>query len=391
MITDTFISVSFKDHRGTFTCVRNHLPTRYNDILNAVKAQNWERVYQLLDIKENVRVRLEGTGVEFKDGVLHHNGVPIHNVVTEKILEFTRKSLPITPMKRLLEKCLANPSHISVDNVYRFLVHNKTIPIDYDGNLIAFKKVDENFRSYHADLNGVHLDHTPGKEVSMPREDVDPNPSNTCSTGLHFCSKDYLNAYVGGSGKVVIVQVSPTDIVAVPPDYDNAKVRCCRYRVLREVSDEEVRKIAFGDRPLFERHAFDGNAAAEDDYEEEYEEEESYREEVDDYWAGAPFEDRVPQSDKEIIYDNLEELNGMIVENYVDEFVSKTHPYTQLLCAVGGVVGNSLFTHDLKISLSHVVIGASQNGTFEVKRATLIEMLEHMGFYVDPEEDTITV
>jgi hypothetical protein len=44
----------------------------------------------------------------------------------------------------------------------------------------------------------------------------------------------------------MIVAVDPKDVVAVPTDYDNAKMRVCRYTIVGEVAKEDA------------AHAFEG-------------------------------------------------------------------------------------------------------------------------------------
>jgi hypothetical protein len=72
----------------------------------------------------------------------------------------------------------------------------------------------------------------------MDRDDVDPDRNRTCSAGLHCCSQEYLPEFGCGAGnKIVEVRVDPKDVVAVPTDYNNTKMRVCKYEVLREITD----------------------------------------------------------------------------------------------------------------------------------------------------------
>jgi hypothetical protein len=67
----------------------------------------------------------------------------------------------------------------------------------------------------------------------MERNKVDDNQNNTCSSGLHFCSENYLRSF--GGDRTVIVKINPRDVVSIPTDYDNSKGRACRYEVIGEV------------------------------------------------------------------------------------------------------------------------------------------------------------
>ena len=63
----------------------------------------------------------------------------------------------------------------------------------------------------------------------MPREECDSDPNVTCSAGLHVGSMEYVHDF-GHSDKVILeVLVSPRNVVAVPNDYNNTKMRTCEY------------------------------------------------------------------------------------------------------------------------------------------------------------------
>jgi hypothetical protein len=71
----------------------------------------------------------------------------------------------------------------------------------------------------------------------MNRNRVNEDKDQTCSSGLHFCSREYLPHYGSAEGgRVVVIKINPQDVVAIPSDYENAKGRCCRYEVLRELN-----------------------------------------------------------------------------------------------------------------------------------------------------------
>ena len=76
-----------------------------------------------------------------------------------------------------------------------------------------------------------------GDTVSMPRIDCNPDPTVTCSTGLHVGSMDY----VGGSDLILNCLISPEDVVSIPKDYNNTKMRCCKYYAF-SINHEEFEK-----------------------------------------------------------------------------------------------------------------------------------------------------
>jgi len=99
--------------------------------------------------------------------------------------------------------------------------------------LLAYKVVRSNFMDKHSG----RFDNSPGKTVEMPRAKVDDNDNNTCSSGLHACSKDYVKFFSNGSSdKLVVVKIAPEDVVSIPTDYNNTKLRCCKYLVVSEIT-----------------------------------------------------------------------------------------------------------------------------------------------------------
>jgi hypothetical protein len=70
---------------------------------------------------------------------------------------------------------------------------------------------------------------------------------------LHVCSQSYLGHF--GGDRVIVCKINPKDVVSVPADYNNAKMRVCRYEVVSELKDEEydsIREMAVnvGEEPV---------------------------------------------------------------------------------------------------------------------------------------------
>ena len=65
----------------------------------------------------------------------------------------------------------------------------------------------------------------------MDRNEVDDNPDNTCSSGLHVAAYNYAKSF--SSGHLVEVEINPEDVVAVPNDYDGEKMRVCKFKVVK--------------------------------------------------------------------------------------------------------------------------------------------------------------
>lgn len=162
---------------------------------------------------------------------------PLHNALVDRIIDMREQGFDPQPMIRFLFNIEKNPSEESKKDLYAFLETNR-LPITADGCFLAYKKVDQDYMDCHTHS----IDNSPGKTVKMPREDVNPDRRQTCSSGLHVCSGGYLKNFYGSH--TMLIKVHPKDVVTVPTDYKNSKMRCCRYKVLKELSDEDVEKVA---------------------------------------------------------------------------------------------------------------------------------------------------
>jgi hypothetical protein len=146
------------------------------------------------------------------------------------------KGFDVQPWLAFMANLYRNPVKSSRDELYEFL-EQADLPITSDGHFIAYKKVREDYRDIHSGT----IDNSVGQVVEMPRTAVDPDRNNTCSAGLHFCSKDYLPHFGATDGnRVVLVKINPADVVSIPTDYSFTKGRTWRYEVVGEIEFEEA-------------------------------------------------------------------------------------------------------------------------------------------------------
>lgn len=219
----------------------------YADIAKLVEDENLDQLRFIFSTEDSVEAYTNGE-VSIKDNVVFYKGKELHNAAARRIIDLMRAGKKFDYMKKFLENLLQNPSQTAIDELYLFL-ESGNIPITPDGHFLAYRKVDNQYLSYHRNRDGSRNSNKPGETVEMKREDVDPTRSNTCSHGLHFCSFSYLNAYHGGQGRVVIVKINPANVVSIPSDYRNAKGRTWKYEVIAEHHEKE-NKEAFKDVTL---------------------------------------------------------------------------------------------------------------------------------------------
>ncbi len=147
----------------------------------------------------------------------------------------------LNPILNFVENLMLNSSHSSVAELYDFL-DACNLPITSDGYFLAYKKV----RFDYKDIYSGTFDNSVGMAPRMERWQVDDNRHQTCSVGLHCCSYDYLEHYgstTKDSHRVVVVKVNPRDVVSVPSDYNNQKMRVSSYKVIDEIPNSSHGKI----------------------------------------------------------------------------------------------------------------------------------------------------
>lgn len=192
---------------------------------------------EILDILESEKRKMEqavevAPGIEMKGGQLYYNGEAIPGVLGERMLQMVEEGFDLTPMVAFMTNLLENPAKRVVDHLYAFLDHGKN-PITEDGCFLAYKAVREDFKDIHSGA----FDNSVGQVLSMPRNRVDEDPNNTCSYGFHVCSFDYLPHFANANGHVMVCKVNPADVVAIPCDYNNTKMRVCKYEVISEYEE----------------------------------------------------------------------------------------------------------------------------------------------------------
>lgn len=209
---------------------------------------NWTQIVELLAnpdaTEDDLRPLLDivscvpdymGGAVEYRDHALFYNGKSLDTSLTRRIIQHMNANQPglAAPLIKFFENVMLNPSRRAVLGLYDW-VERSGLPITPDGHIMAYKIVNHNFTDCYTGT----FDNSPGKIVSVERNEVDEDPEQTCSYGLHVCSAGYLPNYGGSNSQVVIVKINPADFVAVPKDYNVAKARVCRYEVLQAVPKE---------------------------------------------------------------------------------------------------------------------------------------------------------
>ena len=241
------------------TVSKSHIA--YNKLLTAIKSGDWETVQDIIEPKQVVlnfgqgNVSIEGDKIFWK-------GREMHNALTKRLVAMIQEDFPVEPLIAFMENLMENPSKRAVNELYGFLEKN-TLQITSDGCFLAYKKVRADYLDCHSgtvlnkpaaymtDEDTAALEEAVGKNnevtvavedgvtvVSMERNLVDDDQNRTCSTGLHFCSQDYLRSF--GGERIVILKINPRDVVSIPNDYNDSKGRCARYEIVDEIDKDKA-------------------------------------------------------------------------------------------------------------------------------------------------------
>jgi hypothetical protein len=228
IVTENSVTVSFDSKLIT---IQND-DRRYEAVIEAIKDDNLKAIPSLIDVVAS----FNKDNYELVDGIIKIDGVAISEELTNKVLAFKDAGLPTDYLLEFAKKIQENVSFNSRKMLYKFLEHNGH-PITKNGNFIAYKMVRHNYR----DLHTGKFDNSIGSTVEMNRSQVDENPNNPCSSGLHVATHCYAKGF--GSGHLVEVEVDPRDVVAVPTDYNGTKMRVCKYVVkalCETILEEEI-------------------------------------------------------------------------------------------------------------------------------------------------------
>lgn len=203
-------------------------------LIKAMKDGRTQEIPALVDAAKRIEVFSKGNFL-VKDGRVHINGVAAPEVLSNKIIRFSNEGLPFQPLLKFAENLQKNPSFRAVNELFTFLEKNDH-PLTENGNFIAYKRVRHNFLDIHSGT----MDNSVGNVMEVPRNQVDEDSSRTCSHGLHVANWTYAHTQFAshdpGSDVMLEVEVNPADVVAIPVDYNNAKMRVCKYKVLGVVT-----------------------------------------------------------------------------------------------------------------------------------------------------------
>jgi len=247
IVGDTYME-SYKEPEGKYTlvpgsiiviqyqgevCTVDASNRLFEEICNKCYHSDFESAINLAQPAKALNEFTKGD-VTVESGVVNYQGEVVNDGLADAILRLMEQGDEgFIKLVAFLDKVKKNPSYKSRMELFGF-IKAADIEITESGDLICWKRVRDNW----TDCYTGKIDNSIGQVVTMVRTDVNDDSNQTCSAGLHCCSKSYLSHFRGA--RVVKVLVNPEDVVSIPTDYNDAKMRTCKYVVIEEVSEEDI-------------------------------------------------------------------------------------------------------------------------------------------------------
>lgn len=219
-----FLSITYG--RDTYAADKDH--PNFKQALQLCVDGEFEEAINLINIEKAITSYVDGN-IRIENGQLFYQDIEIKSGLVDRIINDMQNGEYFEFYLPFLENLLENPSKTAVTRLFDFLQAND-IEITEDGHFLAWKVI----RNDYTDCYTGRFDNSVGRVVKMPRTHVVEDENRTCEAGLHVCARSYIKHFRGGNDRLVVVKVHPRDVVSIPVDYNNAKMRTCQYKVIRE-------------------------------------------------------------------------------------------------------------------------------------------------------------
>lgn len=205
--------------------------TNYKAIRAAILDGEFKKAYDLMNIAKSITTYTKGA-ITVKNGQLAYGEMTLKSSLVTRILELMAKGdEAFKSLVNFLERLLNNPSKDSVEQLWGFISH-LDVEIDAQGYIIGWKNVN-NVNGHLVDCHTGKVPNDVGNIVEMPRHMVNDDKDQTCSQGLHVAAWGYLRHFSGNT--TLKVKVDPADVVSIPTDYNDMKMRAAKYEVVDTV------------------------------------------------------------------------------------------------------------------------------------------------------------
>lgn len=189
----------------------------------AITNKDWDSIPKYLTVKQAISSWSEGE-FTLQGGGIRFQGEPIPAELSKRLMAMIQRGEDAKPLCRFFERLALNPSMRSVEQLFKFLQHYN-IPLTEDGYFLAYKGVNSDLTDCHTG----QWNNKPGAINTMPRNRISDDPRHACHEGFHVGALGYAQSF---GSRVVVCQVDPANVVSVPYDASEQKMRVCEYEVV---------------------------------------------------------------------------------------------------------------------------------------------------------------
>jgi hypothetical protein len=219
-------------HEGTEYNVREG-QSNYAPLRRALEDREWDRALTFLTVESAQTKGIEDWCRDLftvRNGKLFYGDRQLDDTFQKRVAEMVAAGQSPDPLFRFFERLDDNPSWRAIEHLFDFLRHGR-LPITKGGMIVAYKGVKADF----TDCRTGRVDNRVGSKPRMRRNHVSDDANVACHKGFHAGSEKFANTY----GRVqIVVLIDPADVVCIPKDNSQQKVRVCGYEVIGVLGGE---------------------------------------------------------------------------------------------------------------------------------------------------------
>ncbi len=237
----------------TFT-VRSESPN-FNAARTAAFNGEWAKIPGLASPGVAIEQWLGGY-FAFQDGFVLYKTERVDTALNERLKTMAAKGDDPSAWLKFWARLQLNPSWRSVNQLYAFLAHRGIAVDEKTGFILAYKSVTREYKDHHTRT----VDNSPGTTHEMPRNKISDDPNEACHFGFHVGALAYARSFGSSDKRIIICSIDPADVVCVPHDSSQMKVRVCKYSVVGNYSGTPMSDTVEEDEDLSVDADGDGDA-----------------------------------------------------------------------------------------------------------------------------------
>ena len=228
----------------------NFIPLR-----DALTNERWDDIPKCVSVSKSLdswakgKFTIDSTGEHFL-----YEGKNLPQDFNNRIIKMATSNEDPTPLFKFWERLQKNPSFRSVQQLWPFMAQ-QGIPLTKDGCILTYKGVTSDYKDVHTNS----VDNSIGTTHEMPRNQISDDPKIPCHVGFHVGAYSYATSF---GPRTIICKVDPEDVVCVPYDNEQQKMRVCRYKVVGNGNGQHMSSTVISSSDYESNEELDGTTEA---------------------------------------------------------------------------------------------------------------------------------